>query len=150
ELAKLILFEQKPNIEFIGERWRSSLEDPPTWRDFTNEAGLLINYLQSELRVTDVFRPVLDSQSLDNIAIYSHTSMAALTTLVTQLDNLITMTRTHYGDLARTFNAASLGIRDHIRDYTQYIEEKTRNFIGREFVFNAINQFIQDNPRGYF
>ena len=41
-------------------------------------------------------------------------------------------------------------IRDQIRDYTRFIEEKTRGFVGRKFVFDAITQFTETHPRGYF
>lgn len=37
-----------------------------------------------------------------------------------------------------------------IIDRSDYIEEKTRNFVGRKFVFDAVNSFIQNHSRGYF
>ena len=34
--------------------------------------------------------------------------------------------------------------------FMSLIEEKTRNFVGREFLFDAIGDFIHDHPAGYF
>jgi hypothetical protein len=45
---------------------------------------------------------------------------------------------------------ASNQIGNRIIDQTGVIEEKTQNFVGRQFVFEAINKFILANPRGYF
>jgi len=45
---------------------------------------------------------------------------------------------------------ASNKICNRIIDQTGFIEEKTQNFVGRQFVFEAINKFILANPRGYF
>ncbi len=33
---------------------------------------------------------------------------------------------------------------------TAIIEERTQDFVGRRFVFEAIRDFLQDNPKGYF
>ncbi|MEN8221267.1 MAG: hypothetical protein ABFS56_33945, partial [Pseudomonadota bacterium] len=41
-------------------------------------------------------------------------------------------------------------IGNQIIDQTGVIEEKTQNFVGRQFIFEAINKFILANPRGYF
>ena len=41
-------------------------------------------------------------------------------------------------------------IYNEILDQTNILEEKTQNFVGRNFVFDAIEQFITTNPRGYF
>lgn len=34
--------------------------------------------------------------------------------------------------------------------FKSFIEEKTQEFVGRQFVFNAITQFTESSPRGYF
>lgn len=41
-------------------------------------------------------------------------------------------------------------ISDEIRHFDQYIEDKANEFIGRDFVFEAINQFIKEKEHGYF
>jgi CHAT domain/AAA ATPase domain len=37
-----------------------------------------------------------------------------------------------------------------IRDMSGLIEQKTRGFVGREFVFTAVEQFTDSSPSGYF
>ncbi len=48
-------------------------------------------------------------------------------------------------------NPAELArIRRLIRNFDGYIDDKTRNFVGRQFVFDAIQQFVEANSSGYF
>ena len=39
---------------------------------------------------------------------------------------------------------------DYIYDFSRYIAEKTTNFTGRQWVFDLINRFLEENQRGYF
>ena len=41
-------------------------------------------------------------------------------------------------------------ILESIIDYHSLIEDKTRDFIGRKFIFDALNEFTDDNEAGYF
>jgi len=41
-------------------------------------------------------------------------------------------------------------IRDKIRDASELIDEKTRGFVGRGFVFEKIERFFTESDRGYF
>lgn len=150
ELAQIIRFEREPNAELIGERWKAALADPPRERNFTREAELLLGYLENELRGTSVFRPVFDAKSLDSIATNAVASAESLSNIETRLAALTGLMATRFGDLTRAFAGATFGIRDQIRDYTRLIEEKTHDFVGRQFVFDAIAQFTEANRRGYF
>jgi transcriptional regulator with XRE-family HTH domain len=38
----------------------------------------------------------------------------------------------------------------HTCSFVAFIEERTRDFVGRRFVFDAIDEFIKNNDRGYF
>jgi hypothetical protein len=150
ELAQIVRPDHEPNLTLIGDRWRAAVNDPPAWRDFTEEARLFVSYLQAEIRNTDVFRPVFDSRSLDAIASDAALSVEQLAAIDAQVSNLASLIDARLGEIVHAFNTAPYGIRDQIRDYSRYIEEKTRGFVGRQFVFDAINQFTQQNPRGYF
>lgn len=44
----------------------------------------------------------------------------------------------------------SPAVRARILDSSALIEEKSRGFVGRGFVFAALDGFLRDNPRGYF
>jgi hypothetical protein len=67
-----------------------------------------------------------------------------------QLASIADLMDARFGELSRHFLDSSTSIRDDIRDFTRYIEEKTRGFVGRQFVFDAVEQFVNNNPRGYF
>ena len=150
ELTQLVRFEREPNAELIGQQWKASIDHPPLWCDFTAEAKRLLEYLRVELRSTEVFRPVFDAKSLDAIAASAATSTEALAQIEAQLARLAQLLTTHFGDLSREFARASFSIHEQILDYTLFIQEKTYNFVGRQFVFVAVSRFIRTHPRGYF
>lgn len=150
QLALVVRFDQEPNYQLIADRWRAALERPPAWRNFNDEARLLLSYLTAELRRTDVFRPVFDSRSLDSIADTARVSVDHLAALEAQLVNLKSLIDTRFGELIQIFDTADPGIRDQIRDFSSYIENKTRSFVGRQFVFDAVAAFMQQQSSGYF
>ena len=45
------------------------------------------------------------------------------------------------------FQAAPFDLR---RSFDSYMSDKVRNFVGRQFVFNAINDFLNNNSSGYY
>ena len=126
------------------------MDNPPPWCDFTYEAKRLLEYLQVELRGTEVFRPVFDAKSLDAIAASAATSTESLAHIEAQLADLAQLMAARFSDLNRTFAGASFNIREQIRDYTRFIQEKTHDFVGRRFVFDAITRFTDTQPRGYY
>jgi len=44
----------------------------------------------------------------------------------------------------------SINTASYLNEFQQLIQEKSENFVGREFVFAAINKFLQRCDRGYF
>jgi hypothetical protein len=54
-----------------------------------------------------------------------------------------------FGTLTRYFAEALPSIRSEIRDYTFIIEDRTQSFVGRQSIFEAIERFIAESPRGY-
>ena len=69
ELAKVLKFDakEKPDAALIGQRWEASVLNPPPWINFTEEAELLLQYLKSALRDTDVYRAVFEAEDLKQI-----------------------------------------------------------------------------------
>ncbi len=51
---------------------------------------------------------------------------------------------------ARAWVSAPQEIRKHIIDQGRFIEEKTESFVGRQWIFEMIDRFIEREPRGYF
>jgi hypothetical protein len=126
ELVQVIRFERQPNFEIIAQHWKEAMENPPQDVNFLVEVQTFVEYLKVELSLTTFFQPVLEAKSLKVIA--------------SKLDTLITLMNAQ----------ASNKIRNEILDQTDIIGEKTQNFVGRQFVFDAIKQFIATNPCGYF
>ncbi|HJT59432.1 MAG TPA: ATP-binding protein [Ktedonobacteraceae bacterium] len=143
ELAQLVRFDREPNAAFIGQRWKAAMDYPPPWCDFTKEARDLLSYLQQELRGTDVFRPIFDAKSLDATAANTAIATESLSHIEAQQAQLLLL-------MNRFSQAVSVSIRDQVLDYTNFISEKTQDFVGRAFVFDAIDHFIHTHPRGYF
>src|SRR6266567_3966311 len=147
ELAQLVRFEREPNAELIGQQWKASMDNPPPWCDFTSEAKRLLEYLQVELRSTEVFRPVFNAKSLDAIAASTTASTESLAHIEAELADLAQLLTTRFSDLSRSFVGASFNIREQIRDYTRFLQEKTHDFVGRQFVFDAVTRFTNTQPR---
>jgi hypothetical protein len=150
EFTQLVRFEREPNAVLIGQEWKASMDLPPPWCDFTTEAKHLLEYVQVELRNTEVFRPVFTAKSLDALSANTISSTESLVRIEEQLANLAGIMDTRLSNLTRTFAGALPPLREQIRDYTRFIEEKTRSFVGRHFVFEAVRRFTESHPRGYF
>jgi hypothetical protein len=149
ELAHIVQFDRKPDAQLIGARWAQAIEGPPQWNFFTEEAERLLSYLENELRNTEVFRPVFEAKDLNHVAVNTVTTTEHLASIESQLGELIELTHSAFFNINSFFLNATHGIRDQIRDYTSYIEEKTRDFIGRQSIIEEIDQFITHNSFGY-
>jgi len=149
ELTHIFRFDREPNAKLIGEKWKQAIESPPQWNLFTGEAERFISYLENELRNTEVFRPVFEAKDINQVAVNTVAATGYLANIDSQLGDLIKLMQSSFGDINSYFLNATFSIRDQIRDYTSYIEEKTQGFVGRQFVFDAIDQFINKNSRGY-
>lgn len=47
-------------------------------------------------------------------------------------------------------NQAPVALQDHFTDFTAYVEDKTDGFVGRRFVFDALDNFLDEEDSGYF
>ena len=123
ELSQIVRFdEQKPNAEMIAQHWKEAATAYSSQSiDFTAETQEFLRCLESELRNTPAFFSVFEAKSIKAIE-----------------------------EMLQQREQAPNQIRDKIIDQTRIIEEKTQNFVGRRFAFDAIEQFIATNPRGYF
>jgi len=150
ELSKILKFDQEPNVQIIGKKWKEIINEPPESRDFTKDAQLFIKYFKNELKNTEVFRPVFEAYDINAISSYTKLSSESLSNIEYQIDGLIDLLNNSFGILLDHFANSSNDISKQIRDFTYYIEEKTRDFSGRQWVFDNIKNFIRDNKRGYF
>jgi len=53
-------------------------------------------------------------------------------------------------DLLLAGKSAERSLSKHLSDFGEFIEDRTRDFIGRRFVFDAVDDFVQNNKSGYF
>jgi hypothetical protein len=150
ELSCLIGFERHPNAILIGGRWKNVIPDAPITVDFTKEAQLLLSYLGQSLRETDVFRPVFEAQSLEAIAATTAISDETLGKIESSLTSLINLINSAFGEMTRLFSEANPTIQSRIADFTTFIEDRTQGFVGRQFVFDAFDEFTRNNENGYF
>jgi len=150
ELAQVVRFVREPNALLIGRRWHDELDNPPAWCDFTHEAKVLIDYFTDELKATPTFAPVFEVAKLDAIAIHTKEAAESLVSIEDSLDLLISLLSSQFETFLQTTAGASHDIREHIRDFSDYIADKAEGFVGRQFLFQEIQAFIDTNPRGYF
>jgi hypothetical protein len=150
ELAQIFSFGPKPDVALIGQRWKQALPEPPAWIDFTEQAALLLKYLESGLRETDVYRPVFEAKDLSHIQADATVAAEKLTEVSSQLASLWDLLGANFGQLIRAFSRMTPSIRDQIRDFTLRIYDKTQGFVGRQFVFDAVDRFLKNQPCGYF
>ncbi len=149
ELTQLVHFNRSPNASLIGRCWKEAMDQPPSWCDFENEAKRFLEYFQIALKDTDVFRPVFDTKSLDALLDRNVDISDSLVRVEENLADIAQLIDT-YGKMILDFAAAPANLRDKLRDRTSEIQEKTYNFVGRTFVFEAIDHFMDTNPKGYF
>ena len=150
ELARLLTFSGSPDIRLIADRWQASLQGLPQWRDMSYEVQLLLQYLEEELHTSEVFGPVLDSKSLEQINTQVQLAARSLASIETRLAVLNEIMDEHLGKLLKRFAMATPELGSQICDFTWYIEEKTHDFTGRDFVFQAFEHFQASASRGYY
>jgi hypothetical protein len=150
EVMQLVRFEREPDAELIGQQWKAALVNPPSSFNFTYEAKCFLRYLEIELRSTDVFRPVFEIKDIKAINDKDEDSATLLTAIEAELKDLNDLIASQFGSLTHYFAEALPNIHSEIRDYTFFIEDKTRGFVGRQLIFDEIERFLYDNSRGYF
>lgn len=145
--------------------------------ELTPVAADFLQLLDREVRARPEFQPLYDSRALDalmesNQEIVAHLeSLRAELSQALQVASTVTITGKVEGgvvvighgtvvqqtdpelvatlrELRQRFEGSA--VHNAILDYTAYIQEKTRGFVGRQFVFEAIDNFMRANPRGYY
>lgn len=149
EIAKVLIIGDTPNYVVIGEKWKSTVGREHKWRDFTSESKQLLNYFREELHNTEFFRAEFDSQSLNEISSNLLSGQKSLQEIQSELLSLFELIDTGFGKLTRSFASPPNLISANIRDFTSLIQEKTQGFIGRKFLFDAVESFFIDHSRGY-
>jgi len=150
ELANVIGFQRKPNASVIAKHWKAALPDAPANLDFDVEARLLLSYLEQALRGTDVFRPAFEAKDVEAIAATTAITSERLAQIAQGLAGLRALMDSAFGEMSRTFAQARPIVQKQVADFTTFIEDRTRGFVGREFVFEAFDKFKSEHACGYY
>jgi hypothetical protein len=146
EFAKALRPGGQPDTELIGRYWRETFRKPPLGADFSREAGVLLGYFQDELKWNDSARAVLQLEVMSSTNEEVHSIASVLRRQVMEIENdlsrIVDLIEAGLGLLAPP------GIRLHIYDQSGYIEEKTRGFVGRRFVFEEIDKTLTRHECG--
>jgi len=150
ELAKLLRFGHTPNPIVIAQKWQAEIKNPSKNEDFNENAKLFLMFLEEELRDSEVFRPAFEASDVHAIAFDARISTELQMSIEAHLEGISEILDNRLGELLNIFTLTSLNIREQIVDFSSYVAEKTYGFVGRQWVFDEINNFLNGNPRGYF
>lgn len=151
ELSYILRFEERqPDYKLIGNRWKDLLEIPPSWINFDNEARRLVSYLEEELKLSGEFTSIFDAKSLEAIADNTAQTTDLLESLIAQLDSLSRLMATDFQDLIEVISSTSKELRRDICYFAPFISDKTLGFVGRTWIFEEINKYVKNSPKGYF
>jgi hypothetical protein len=146
EISQIVRFEREPNYELVGRYWRAAIADPPSWRDFSEEAKFLLALLHTELKDSATFRLVFVQKTLDAIT----DAVSDMTEYAARLVELTELVSSRLTVLADNFENTSRDVHLDISDFGSYITKRTEGFVGREFAFKKIEEFINKRQSGYF
>jgi hypothetical protein len=149
ELMQLVRFEQEPNFDVVGNKWKAFLPELDGNWNFAQEARLFFSYFEEELRSTEAYRPVFEAKDLHAIrdALIPNQEVEDIEA---KIDGLNALLETKFSQLLEAFSRLTEDLGSNILDQSGFIEEKTRGFVGRHWVYEKVDTFIQTNPRGYF
>jgi predicted enzyme related to lactoylglutathione lyase len=148
-------------------RERQVAELAPVAHDF-------LNLLEAELRKRPEFQPIFDSRALDTISEGTERTAEAVEALQAELNQSLQVARRvtakgkrsvvvggdmtggaiFTGDMFfAAIEEASVPISRHIRlrEFQTLVNERTKRFVGRDFIFEAIDDMVEDPdfPSGY-
>jgi hypothetical protein len=96
ELAHILRGDREPDLALIGRHWQAARPDTRSpdavaWYDWSEEASLLVEHLETELRDSEVFGPAFASYDLNAIAARDGPSDDALFAPLERLAELFSM-----------------------------------------------------------
>jgi len=110
-----------------------------------------------EMQTNPVLRDIVQGQLLTQINANLKTQQVTVKDLTHSLQNLARDVVRDMGDIKESLERlnnqmAALSVRQLPvpDDFRWIVEDKTKGFVGREFVFDAIEEFFQQQRKGYF
>jgi AAA ATPase domain len=168
-LARCLTSSGAPEAEDLAAAWADQLGSDQATREewiakATPVAAHFLHTLEKELRHREEFRPLYDSLVLDRINESVAQSAEHLQALRNELAQALEQANARYevavsqglgvliGDHGQQINIfhlyaqASGPLASQIRtsEFETLVEERTRKFVGRDFVFRAIDELLDD------
>jgi len=132
--------------------------------ELTPVSAFFLQQLVNELRAREEFQPLFNSRALDTIAESSMQATRELEKLREDISEVLNQANERYrisigsaqgvviGDhntitnIFQTFGEASTPVKEYIRirEFETLVNERTRDFVGRKFIFDAIDHLLQD------
>jgi predicted enzyme related to lactoylglutathione lyase len=178
-LALCLQRDDTARPEDLAEVWADQLGHEKEVRekrvtDLGPVADDLLNFLEAELRKRPEFQPLFDSRALDTIGEATERTAEAVEALQAELNQVLQAAQRvtakgkrsaavggdmtggaiFTGDMFFTAIAeASVPISRHIRlrEFQTLVSERTKRFVGRDYIFEAIDDMVEDPdfPSGY-
>jgi hypothetical protein len=175
-LARCLTPAGSPDPSELAHVWAAQLGPENTTRagrlsEATAVSGDFLRMFEAELRQRDEFRPLYDSRALDAIEHSAAQTAESLQALRAELSQALDQANRTYqvslahglgvliGDNAQQTNVFNLysqaarSLADQIRthEFDTLVRERTRGFVGRDFIFRAIDDLLlnPEFPSGY-
>ena len=121
------------------------MKTPPPGRDFTRESAALLEFFREEAIRVEPLRSIIVAGNTDEIV----TSLAHLAQDVTKICEMLSAITDLPEGLGGIAEPLLPGVRTYLYDQTGLIAERTREFVGRRFVFSQIRHIIETRDRAY-
>jgi len=150
EIAKLLLFKGDPSAKIISTSWQKACAEELPNLNFDLESRVLVEVIEEELRSSETFRPAFEARDLNSVAVNAERSTEHLHQIREELRGMTELINSGFGDLVRRFDYLTQPLRQKVVDQSTYMESKSRDFVGREWVFKEIHGFFEKSSHGYF
>jgi len=155
ELSRLLIFDgdpnNTPNKHTIVGAWRDELRSDQRDLLTDNDGEMLISYLEDALRQSDFFRPAFMAKDIRKTAETVENTKDRLDDIYYQLNSIYNILDVKMlSQLDNIANLLARDVRNYLRNQSFYIAEKTYGFVGRDWIFNEIANFMNDNESGYY
>ncbi|RMF30351.1 MAG: hypothetical protein D6759_12120, partial [Chloroflexi bacterium] len=165
-LAQLLTRRGRPNPTELARRWAAHLghPDPTTWprlSEVTRAAAEFLDSLEAELTKQPALSPLWDARALEEIrantaaihrALEEAFSQALAEARSVRITGPVSDTLIITGDHNKVYQVILQhypALKDYVYDVDPIIQEVTRRFVGRDFVFNWLEETFQKHRCAY-
>jgi len=141
----------------LGQAWADAFLGGTRTRDLTEDASEFIGYIRNECGLLAPLHDLSSAAGPGTTRGFADEPMTARRTTLKALEQTASEVREELADVTRPVTAGAGDavrdlpplIRTHLYDQTSLIAASTRDFTGREFIFTALREFIEQDKSGY-